>query len=42
LTVTSTSDAPDVAPGNGACAMASAGPPICTLRAAVQEVSANS
>ncbi len=37
--VNSTADAPDLTPGDGVCA-ASAGAPLCTLRAAIQEANA--
>jgi len=40
FTVNSTADAPDLNPGDGTCA-ASAGAPICTLRAAIQEANAS-
>jgi fibronectin-binding autotransporter adhesin len=38
--VSATADAVDVAPGNGVCDTAAAGPHNCTLRAAVQEANA--
>lgn len=40
FTVNSPADTSDAAPGNGACATPAAGPPVCTLCAAVEETNA--